>query len=88
MQERISIFSFDYRITPQATTGGAPCELLTNRKLRSRFEPLYPMVRRKVETSQDKQKELHDGKRCEEVCSTGSSVLLKISLKVDSQEDR
>ena len=63
VQERMSRFLFDYRITPHATTGVAPCELLMNRKLRSRFELLYPMVRRKVETSQEKQKELHDGKR-------------------------
>ena len=35
-----------------------------SRKLRSRFELLYPLVRRKVETSQEKQKELHDGKKC------------------------
>ena len=63
VQERMSRFLFDYRITPHATTGVAPCELLMNRKLRSRFELLYPMVRRKVEKCQEKQKELHDGKR-------------------------
>ena len=63
VQERMSRFLFDYRITPHATTGIAPCELLMNQKLRSRFELLYPMVRRKVERSQEKQKELHDGKR-------------------------
>ena len=61
--ERMSRFLFYYRITPHATTGVAACELLMNRKLRSRFELLYPMVRRKVEKCQEKQKELHDGKR-------------------------
>ena len=35
IQVRMSKFLFDYRITPHATTGVAPCELLMNRKLRS-----------------------------------------------------
>ena len=38
IQERVSKFLFDYRITPHATTGVAPCELLMKRKLRSRFD--------------------------------------------------
>ena len=63
VQEKMSIFLFDYRITPHVTTGVAPCELLMNRKLRSRFELMYPVVRRKVEASQERQKELHDGKK-------------------------
>ena len=36
IQERLTKFLFDYRITPHATTGVAPCDLLVNRKLRSR----------------------------------------------------
>ena len=63
VQEKMSRFLFDYRITPHVTTGVAPCELLMNRKLRSRFELLYPMVRRKVEISQERQKKMHDGKK-------------------------
>ena len=59
----MSRFLFDYRITPHATTGVTPCELLMDRKLRSQFELLYPVVRRKVERSQEKQKELHNGKK-------------------------
>ena len=39
LQEKLSKLLFDYRITPQSTTGAAPCELLMNRYLRSRFEP-------------------------------------------------
>ena len=35
--------SFDYRITPHATTGIAPCELLI-KKLRSQFDLLYPEI--------------------------------------------
>ena len=60
VQEKMSRFLFDYRIMPHATTGVSPCELLMNRKLRSRFKLLYPIVRRKVEICQ---KELHDGKK-------------------------
>ena len=60
IQERLSKFLFDYRITPHATTGIPPCELLMNRRLRSRLDLFYPEVERKVEHCQVRQKELHD----------------------------
>ena len=60
IQERLSKFLFDYRITPHATTGMPPCELLMNRRLRSRLDLFYPEVERKVEHCQVRQKELHD----------------------------
>ena len=60
IQEKLSKFLFSYRITPHATTGVAPCELLMRRKLRSRFDLLYPKVEGRVEERQIRQKEQHD----------------------------
>ncbi|XP_062620753.1 uncharacterized protein K02A2.6-like [Saccostrea cucullata] len=37
IQERVHKFLFNYRITPQSTTGLTPSEMLMNRKLRSRL---------------------------------------------------
>ena len=45
IQERLSRFLFDYRITPHPTTGVAPSELLINRRLRSRLDLLHPQIR-------------------------------------------
>ena len=58
VQEKLSRFLFDYRITPHSVTGVSPCELLINRKLRSRLDLLYPTVAERVEKCQRKQKEL------------------------------
>ena len=63
IQERLSKFLFDYRITPHTTTGIAPCELLMKRKLRSRFDLLYPEIGERVEKRQLKQSESHDRKK-------------------------
>ena len=63
IQEKLSRFLFDYRITPHATTGVPPCQLLMNRQLRSRFGLLYPTVAKMVEHRQLKQREQHDKRR-------------------------
>ena len=60
VQERLTRFLFDYRITPHTTTGVPPCEMLMNRRLRSRLDQFYPDVSGKVESRQVKQKELRD----------------------------
>ena len=54
-------FLFKYRITPHSSTGVSPAELLCKRKLRCRFDLLYPMehVGSKVATQQEKQKKHH-----------------------------
>ena len=60
VQEKLSRFLFDYRITPHTTTGVPPCEMLMNRSLRSRLDLFHPEISGKVESHQAKQKELHD----------------------------
>ena len=63
IQERLSRFLFNYRITPHSTTGIAPSELLMKRRLRSRFDLIHPKVSDRVANRQAKQKEGHDNSR-------------------------
>lgn len=63
VETRVARFLFNYRITPHATTGLAPAELLMSRKLRSTFDLLLPDLRTKVLQKQQKQRESHD-KHC------------------------
>ena len=45
LEVRLDRFLFNYRVTPQATTGIAPAELLMARRLRTHLDLLYPSVR-------------------------------------------
>jgi hypothetical protein len=49
-----------YRVTPQATTGLSPAELLFNRKVRTRLDLVMPCVEGRVEQRQMQQKLHHD----------------------------
>ena len=60
IQERLSKFLFNYRITPHTTTGVAPCELLMKRRLRSRLDLLHPELSTRVESQQEKQADAHN----------------------------
>ena len=52
LETRLSRFLFNYRITPQSTTGVSPAELMFSRCLRSRFDLLYPDVSKGVQAKQ------------------------------------
>ena len=73
LSERMARFLFNYRITPQTTTGLSPAELLQGRRLRSRLDLLKPDIAARVQQKQLKQKESHDRHaraRCFEVGDT------------------
>ena len=53
--ERLCRFLFTYRITPHATTGQSPAELLFNRRPRSRLDLVHPDTAQRVRSQQDKQ---------------------------------
>ena len=57
---KVSRVLFNYRITPQSTTGLSPAEMLQGRKLRSTLDLLHPDRRVKVERKQLSQKKHHD----------------------------
>jgi len=52
---RLQKFLMEYRITPHATTGSAPCELLQKRKIRTKYDLIRPDVPSQVWTSQKRQ---------------------------------
>lgn len=56
---RLSRFLLYYRITPHITTGVPPCELLMNRRIKSRFDLLKPSVEERVMKKQEAQARGH-----------------------------
>ena len=60
LDTQLSKFLFRYRMTPHATAGVPPAELLMQRKLRSRLDLLKPQLTTTVHLKQSKQKLNHD----------------------------
>lgn len=60
LQTKLSRVLFQYRITPQTTTGQSPAELLMGRKLKSRLDLIKPDTGRRVRRKQEDQKSQHD----------------------------
>ena len=77
IQSRIAQFLFAYRITPQATTGVSPSELLLGRRPRSRLELLKPNLTARVEDKQQQQKTSHDASAKMRVFQVGDEVYVK-----------
>ena len=63
LETKVYRFLFQYRITPNTTTGRTPAELLMNRKLKSRLDLIRPDVSRTVTVQQERQKQHHDNTR-------------------------
>ncbi|KAL5517154.1 hypothetical protein EMCRGX_G002638 [Ephydatia muelleri] len=59
-QHRLAGFLLAYRTTPHATTNVAPCELLMNRKIRTRLDLLHPDIESRVARNVSRQKAMHD----------------------------
>ena len=51
---------FTYRVTPHATMGVSPAELLLHYQPRTRLDLLFPQIADRVENQQSRQKKLHD----------------------------
>ena len=61
LQTKLSRFLFHYRLTPNATTGLAPAELLLSRRPRSHLDFMAPQsLKDRVQQQQQKQKSQHD----------------------------
>ncbi|KAI7797170.1 hypothetical protein IRJ41_014565, partial [Triplophysa rosa] len=77
VETRVARFLFTYRITPHATTGLSPAQMLMSRKLRSTFDLLLADLKTRVLNKQQKQKEGHD-KSCKfRSFETGDSVYVR-----------
>ena len=53
LQDRVNIFLFKYRTTPQTTIGVSPAELLMGRKLRTHLDLLVPDIRGRMQMRQN-----------------------------------
>ena len=60
VETKLTQFLFQYRITPHATTGIAPAELLMHRRPKSHLDLLHPSVASRVSEKQECQKRSHD----------------------------
>ena len=60
VETKLTQFLFWYRITPHATTGIAPAELLMHRRPKSHLDLLHPSVASRVSDRQECQKRNHD----------------------------
>ena len=62
LQARLNKFLFQYRLTPQTTTGLSPAELMFGRRLRSHLDLLMPSIATRVNAKQQQQQKVnHDG---------------------------
>ena len=60
LETQLCRFLFKYRITPHATTGIPPSQLLMHRHLRSHLDLLHPDLSAHVKQKQEQQKDHHD----------------------------
>ena len=74
LAEKIARFLFQYRITPQSTTGVSPAELLMGRRLRSRLDLIRLNSAALVEAKQQHQKEAYDRTASIRTFSEGEAV--------------
>ena len=79
LQLTLDRFLFNYRLTPHSTTGVSPAELMFGRRLRSRFDLLWPSdtVSAKVAESQQVQRRNHTGTPRTVEFSPESSVMIR-----------
>ena len=66
-----------YRLTPHATTGVSPSELLLGHWPKSRLDLLKPMTADRVEAKQLKQKQQHDASAVDRSFKEGDRVFVK-----------
>ncbi|XP_069128432.1 uncharacterized protein [Argopecten irradians] len=58
VEQKLARFLLTFRVTPQTTTGVAPCELLMGRRIRTKLDRVRPDLKLKVTERQSKQKDV------------------------------
>ena len=74
---RLSRFLFNYRLTPQTTTGLTPAEMLMGRRPKSKLDLLRPDLQATVARKQEKMKEGHDKHARERQLKPGDYVYVR-----------
>ena len=77
LRTRIATVLCSHRITPQATTGVPPSELLLGRRLRTRLDLMIPNTAGYVEKKQLQQKQTHDATAKPRSFAVGAKVYVK-----------
>jgi hypothetical protein len=77
LDTRLSRLLLTYRVTPHATTGVSPAELLQGRKLRTQLDFLRPDLQARVSSRQQAQKEWHDRSAKTREFETGDRVRIR-----------
>ena len=77
IDDKLSRFLFQYRLTPQTTTGETPAKKFLNRELKSRLDKIRPDLKKRVQEKQWKQKMTHDKTAVERKFEIGQTVYVK-----------
>ena len=77
LETRLARFLLTHRVTPHATTGVAPCELLVNRRLRTVFDAEMPDINRKVYKHRQNMKDMYDRHTTNRDVKVGDAVFVK-----------
>ena len=77
LRVRLSRTLLNYRMTPQATTGVSPAELLLGRRPRTRLDLVKPHTAERVEDKQNQQKAQHDQRARSREFKIGDPVFVK-----------
>jgi len=77
LQTKLSRFLFHYRLTPNATTGVAPAELMLARRPRSHLDFVVPKMKNRVQQQQQKQKIQHDQHSQARLFTQGDLVFIR-----------
>ena len=84
LEDRLSKFLLNYRLTPHSTTGITPAELLLGRRPRSVLDLVRPDLSKKIRSQQEHQKHNRDRHTKSRVFSVGDSVYV---CDLPSKED-
>lgn len=77
LEMKLQIYLFTYRITPQATTGKCPSELLLKRRMRGRLDNLRPNLNKSVKKQQSSMKARSDKHKKQRTFVMHDSVIVK-----------
>ena len=83
IDDRLSLFLFQYRTTPNCTTGQSPADLFLHRHVCTRLDLLKPCTKETVRKRQYQQKDRHDRSAADRSFSVGDAMYLRSTVGGD-----
>ncbi|XP_054876594.1 uncharacterized protein K02A2.6-like [Poeciliopsis prolifica] len=77
IEDKLSLFLLQYRVTPNCTTGQSPAEMFLHRHIRTRLDFLKPNTKETVRRKQYRQKAQHDFTAVDRSFSVDDAVYLR-----------